>query len=64
MRQNMTNIDFATIEMNNCNEAIFIATDIEYDPGTNFIGGRKGNTEFAEITKIGMPQNLEPTRER
>ncbi len=37
----MTDIHFAAIEMDGCDESIFVAADIENNPVVYFIGGRE-----------------------
>ena len=57
----MTNIHFAAIEMDGCDQPVFIAADIEDDPMVKFIGGRKNLPEFGKGVKFGLLHDLEPT---
>jgi len=60
----MTNIHFASIEMNDRDEPIFIAADIEHNLVAGFICGRKSSAHFTEIAKGGAPHDFEPARQR
>jgi len=56
----MTDIYFAAIEMNGCNESVFVAADVEDDPVIEFIGGWKDLSQFGKIMKFGLLHDLEP----
>jgi len=56
----MTDIYFAAIKMNGCDEPIFVAADIENNPVVYFIGGRENLSQFGKTTEFGLLYNLEP----
>jgi len=60
MTQNMTNIHFAAIEMNRCDESVFVAADIENDPMVYFISRGEDLSQFAKTIEFGLLHNLEP----
>jgi hypothetical protein len=64
MRQNMTNIHFTPIEMNDRDQPIFVATDIEHNPLTDLIGGGERCPQITEAAKGGMSHDFEPARQR
>jgi hypothetical protein len=39
VRENVPNVHLAPIEVYHGNEPIFVATDVEYNPVTNLVGG-------------------------
>lgn len=57
----MTDIYFAAIEMNGCDQPVFVAADVENDPVIEFIGGRKDLSQFGKTVEFGFLHNLEPT---
>jgi hypothetical protein len=61
MGQNMTDIYFAAVEMNGCDQPVFVAADIENNPVIQFIGGRKNLSQFGKTIEFGLLHNLEPT---
>ena len=56
----MRYINFAAIEMNGCDQPVFIAANIEDDPMIKFIGGRKNLSQFGKGVKFGFLHDLEP----
>jgi hypothetical protein len=64
MSENMTDIHFATIEMDGRDQPGFVTADVENDPGIEFIGGRKDLSQFGETFEFGFLHDLEPTHER
>jgi hypothetical protein len=63
MSENMTDIHFAAIEMNRCDQPVFIATNIEDDPMVKFIGGRENLPQFGKGVKLRLLHNFEPTQQ-
>jgi len=61
MGQNMTDIHFAAIEMNGCNESVFVAADIENDPVIQFVSGGENLSQFSKTIEFGLLHDLEPT---
>jgi hypothetical protein len=57
----MTDIYFAAIEMNGCDQPVFIAADIENDPLIEFVGGRKDLSQLGEVFEFCFLHDLEPT---
>ncbi len=57
----MTDIYFAAIEMNGCDQPVFVAADVENDPVIEFIGGRKDLSQFGKTVEFGFLHDLEPT---
>jgi len=57
----MTNIHFAAVEMNGCDQPVFVAADIEDDPMAKFIGGRENLAQIGKGVKFGLLHDLEPT---
>ena len=60
MGQNMTDIYFAAIEMNGCDESVFVAADIENNPVVYFISGWENSPQFGKTVEFGLLHNLEP----
>lgn len=60
MRQNMTDIHFAAVEMNGRDQPVFIAADIEDDPMVEFIGRREDLSQFGKGVKLSFLHDLEP----
>ena len=58
----MTDINFAAIEMNGCDQPVFVAADVENDPVIQFIGGRENLSQFSKIIEFGLLHNLEPAQ--
>ena len=58
----MTNINFAAIEMDGCDQPVFIAADVENDPVIQLIGGREDLSQFGKTIEFGLLHDLEPTR--
>lgn len=56
----MSNVDFAPIEMNGCNQPIFVAADIEHNPLSNFVSGGEGSAEVGEAFKLRLSHDFEP----
>jgi len=61
MGENMTDIYFAAVEVNGCDQPVFVAADIENNPVIQFIGGRKNLSQFGKTIEFGLLHNLEPT---
>ncbi len=57
----MTNIYFAMIEMDGCDQPVFIAADVENDPMIQFIGGGEYLSQFGKTIEFGFLHDLEPT---
>ncbi len=57
----MTDIYFAAIEMDGCDQPVFVAADIENDPVIQFIGGRKNLSQFGKTIEFSLLHDLEPT---
>lgn len=57
----MTDIYFAAIEMNGCDQPVFISADIENDPMVEFVSGRKNSSQLGKIIEFSLLHNLEPT---
>ena len=56
----MTNIHFAAIEMDGCDESIFVAADIENNPMIYFVGGGENLSQFGKAVEFSLLHNLEP----
>ncbi len=61
MGENMTDIYFAAIEMNGCDQPVFIPADVENDPMVKFIGRRENLSQLGKVIEFGLLHNLEPT---
>ena len=61
MGENMTDIYFAAIEMDGCDQPVFVAADVENDPVIQFIGRRKNLSQFGKTVEFGFLHDLEPT---
>lgn len=59
----MTDIHFATIEMDGCDEAVFVATDVENDPVIQFVGGGENPPQFGKAVEFGLLHDLEPAHQ-
>ncbi len=57
----MTDIYFAAIEMNGCDQPVFISADIENDPMVEFVSRRKNSSQLGKIIEFSLLHNLEPT---
>jgi len=64
MGENMTDIHFAAVEMNGCDQPIFIATDIEDDPMVKLVGGRENLSPLGKGVKLSFLHDLEPALQR
>jgi hypothetical protein len=60
MGENMTNIYFAAIEMDRCNQPIFVTANIEDDPMVEFISGGKDLSQFGKTMEFGLLHDLKP----
>jgi hypothetical protein len=60
MGQNVTDIYFAAIEMDGCDQPVFVAADVENDPMAYFIGGRENLSQPSKTAEFGLLHNLEP----
>lgn len=60
MGQNITNIHFAAIEMNRCDQPVFVAADVEDDPMVEFVGGGEDLPQFGKTIEFGLLHDLEP----
>ena len=56
----MTNIYFASIEMNDGYKATLLAADIEHNPVTHSVRRGENGSQFTEITKGSVPHDFEP----
>lgn len=57
----MTDIYFAAVEMDQRDEPVFVATDIENDPMVYFIGGWENLSQFGKAVEFSFLHDLEPT---
>ncbi len=57
----MTDIYFAAIEMDGCDQPVFVAADVEDDPTIQFIGGGEYLSQFGKTIEFGFLHNFEPT---
>jgi len=57
----MTDIYFAAIEVNRCDQPVFVAADIENNPVIQFIGRGKNLSQFGKTIEFGLLHDLEPT---
>lgn len=57
----MTDIYFAAIEINGCDQPVFISADIENDPMVEFVSRRKNSSQLGKIIEFSLLHNLEPT---
>lgn len=57
----MTYINFAAIEMNGCDQSVFVTADVEDNPMIQFIGGRENLSQFGKTIEFGFLHDLEPT---
>lgn len=56
----MTDIYFAAIEMNRCDQPVFVAADVEDNPMIQFISGRENLSQFGKTIEFGLLHDLEP----
>jgi hypothetical protein len=61
MSENITDIHFTAIEMNGCDQPVFITADIEDDPMVEFISRRENLSQFSKGVKLSLLHDLEPT---
>ena len=57
----MTDIYFAAIEVNGCDQPVFVAADVENDPVIQFISGGKNLSQLGKTIEFGFLHDLEPT---
>ncbi|WKZ37085.1 MAG: hypothetical protein QY332_03990 [Anaerolineales bacterium] len=57
----MTDIHFAAIEMNGCDQPVFVAANIEDDPMVKLVGRRENLSQFGKGVKLSFLHDLEPT---
>ena len=62
MREQVTDVHLATIEMDGRDEAIFVASDIEYDQVPHLVGGWEGRTQGIKTAETTPVHDLEPAR--
>ncbi len=60
----MTDIHFAAVEMDGCDEPVFVAADIENNPVVYFVGGRENLSQLGKTVEFGLLHNFEPTPQR
>jgi hypothetical protein len=60
----MTDIHFAAIEMDGCDEPVFVAADIENNPVVHLIGGREDLSQLGKTVEFGLLHNFEPAPQR
>ena len=60
MRQNMPDVNSTTIKVNDGDQSVFIAANVENDPILNFIGRGKCSPQFGEAVKLSLFHDLEP----
>ena len=56
----MTYINFAAIEMDGCDQPVFVAADVENDPVIQFISGGEYLSQFGKTIEFGFLHDLEP----
>jgi hypothetical protein len=61
MSENMTDIYFAAIEMDGCDQPVFVAADVKNDPVIQFICGRENLSQLGKTIEFGLLHDLEPT---
>jgi hypothetical protein len=64
MREHMANVDSAAIEMDDGNQPVLIAANIEHNPLTHLVCGRERGAEVLEGFKAGLSHNPEPPLKR
>jgi hypothetical protein len=64
MSENMTDIYFTAIEMDGCNQPVFVAANIENDPVIQFVSGGENLSQFGKTIEFGLLHDLEPTHQR
>ena len=57
----MTDIHLATVEMNGCDQPVFVAADVENDPVIQLICGGENLSQFGKTIEFGLLHDLEPT---
>ncbi len=57
----MTDVHFASIEMNGRDQPVFVSADIENDPMVEFVGRRKDLSQLGKVIEFSLLHNLEPT---
>lgn len=56
----MTDINFAAIEMDGCDQPVFVTADVENDPVIQFISGGEYLSQFGEIVEFSFLHDLKP----
>jgi hypothetical protein len=62
MSKNMTDIHLAAIEVNGCDQPVFVSADVEDDPMIQLVGGREDLSQFGKAIEFCFLHDLEPTR--
>ena len=57
----MTDIYFASIEMDGCDQPVFVAANVENDPVIQFVSGGENLSQFGKTIEFGFLHDLEPT---
>ena len=56
----MTDVYFASIEVNRGNQAVLVAGNVEYDEFSDFVSRRKSAVQGCETAKLSLPHDFEP----
>jgi hypothetical protein len=61
--EQVTNVHLAAIEMDGRDEAIFVASNVEYDDVFHSVSGWEGGTQGIKTVEITPLHDFEPVRE-
>lgn len=64
MGQHVAHVDLAAVEVNQCDQPVLVAADVEHSPIADLIGRRKGSTQLIKRVKVSPLHDLEPACQR
>lgn len=64
MREDVTDINFASVEMDRSDKPILVAGDIEYDPVAHLVGRGKSGANLGKASEIRVTHHFEPATQR
>jgi len=60
----MADVNFAPVEMDRCNQSVFVSAKIEYNPIINFIRRWKDSAHSCKTLEFRIFNHFEPTNQR
>ena len=60
----MSNVNFASVEVNGCDQPILVPADVENDPILYFVCGWENLSQLGKTLQLGRFHNFEPSGKR